>query len=53
MASEIRAAGGAAETAVADAEAEQAVEEHAEVVVDRAGSLDISINLIGVDHIQG
>ena len=36
-----------------DANAEQAVEEHAQTVVDRAGSLDISINLIGVDHIQG
>jgi 3-oxoacyl-[acyl-carrier protein] reductase len=53
VAREIRAAGGAAETAVVDAEAEQAVEKHAEVVVDRAGSLDISINLIGVEHIQG
>ncbi len=53
VARQIRAAGGAAETAVVDAEAEQAVEEHAQAVIDRAGSLDISINLIGVDHIQG
>jgi 3-oxoacyl-[acyl-carrier protein] reductase len=53
VATKIRAAGGAAETAVVDADAEQTVEEHAQVVVDRAGSLDISINLIGVDHIQG
>jgi len=53
VATKIRAAGGAAETAVVDADAEQAVEEHAQVVVDRARSLDISINLIGVDHIQG
>jgi 3-oxoacyl-[acyl-carrier protein] reductase len=53
VARRIRAAGGAAETAVVDAEAEQVVEEHARAVVDRAGSLDISINLIGVDHIQG
>src|SRR4051812_14552755 len=53
VATNIRAAGGTAETAVVDASAEQAVEEHAQAVVDRAGSLDISINLIGVDHIQG
>jgi NADP-dependent 3-hydroxy acid dehydrogenase YdfG len=53
VAAKIRAAGGAAETAVVDADAEQAVEEHTQAVVDRAGSLDISINLIGVDHIQG
>jgi len=53
VATKIRAAGGAAETAVVDAVAEQAVDEHAQAVVDRAGSLDISINLIGVDHIQG
>ena len=53
VATKIRAVGGAAETAVVDAEAEQAVDEHAQAVVDRAGSLDISINLIGIDHIQG
>jgi NAD(P)-dependent dehydrogenase (short-subunit alcohol dehydrogenase family) len=53
VATEIRAAGGAAETAVVDADAEQAVEEHADAVIDRAGSLDVSINLIEVDHIQG
>jgi 3-oxoacyl-[acyl-carrier protein] reductase len=49
----VRAAGGTAETAVVDAQVEQAVERHAQAVVDRAGSLDISINLIGVDHVQG
>jgi 3-oxoacyl-[acyl-carrier protein] reductase len=53
VATKILVAGGTAETAVVDANAEQAVEEHAQTVVDRAGSLDISINLIGVDHIQG
>jgi 3-oxoacyl-[acyl-carrier protein] reductase len=53
VATKIRAVGGAAEVAVVDADSEQAVEEHAHAVVDRAGSLDISINLIGVDHIQG
>jgi 3-oxoacyl-[acyl-carrier protein] reductase len=53
VATKIRAVGGAAEVAVVDADSEQAVEEHAQAVVNRAGSLDISINLIGVDHIQG
>jgi NAD(P)-dependent dehydrogenase (short-subunit alcohol dehydrogenase family) len=52
-AKKIRAAGGLAHTAVVDANSEQAVEKHAKAVVDQAGSLDISINLIGVDHIQG
>jgi 3-oxoacyl-[acyl-carrier protein] reductase len=53
VATRILVAGGTAEAAVVDANAEQAVEEHAQTVVDRAGSLDISINLIAVDHIQG
>jgi 3-oxoacyl-[acyl-carrier protein] reductase len=53
VAKKIRSAGGLAHTAVVDANSEQAVEKHANAVVDQAGSLDISINLIGVDHIQG
>jgi NAD(P)-dependent dehydrogenase (short-subunit alcohol dehydrogenase family) len=53
VATKIRAVGGTAEVAMVDADSERAVEEHARAVVDRAGSLDISINLIGVDHIQG
>jgi NAD(P)-dependent dehydrogenase (short-subunit alcohol dehydrogenase family) len=42
VATKILVAGGTAEAAVVDANAEQAVEEHAQTVVDRAGSLDIS-----------
>jgi len=53
VAAAIRDAGGVAETAVVDAQSEQAVQQHAQAVVDEAGSLDISINLIGVPHIQG
>lgn len=53
VAKKIRAAGGLAHTALVYSNSEQAVEKHAEAVVDQAGSLDISINLIGVDHIQG
>ncbi len=52
-ATKIREIGGVVETAVVDAHVEQAVEAHAQAVVDRGGSLDVSINLIGVEHIQG
>jgi short-subunit dehydrogenase len=37
VATKVLVAGGTAETAVVDANAEQAVEEHAQTVVDRAG----------------
>ena len=46
VAQEIRAAGGAAETAQVDALDERAVDEHADAVAMSAGSLDISFNLI-------
>lgn len=46
VAQEIRAAGGTAETAVVDVEDERAVEEHAGRIASRAGSLDISLNLV-------
>src|SRR5712692_1074106 len=46
LAADIRAAGGSAETAVADATDEQAVNEHIRSVVARAGRLDVSINLV-------
>jgi NAD(P)-dependent dehydrogenase (short-subunit alcohol dehydrogenase family) len=55
VAKEITAADGTAETARVDALDEQAVERHADAVVARAGSLDISFNAIGIpqDGIQG
>ncbi len=55
VAKEIAAAGGVAETAVVDALDEQAIEAHADAVVRKAGSLDISFNAIGVpqEGIQG
>ncbi|MFJ8309399.1 MULTISPECIES: SDR family NAD(P)-dependent oxidoreductase [unclassified Streptomyces] len=53
VASEITAAGGRAEVAVVDALDEKAVEEHARQVVGRAGSLDVSFNLIGRGDVQG
>ncbi|MCL5995885.1 MAG: SDR family oxidoreductase [Chloroflexi bacterium] len=46
VAADITAAGGAAEVAVVDATDEQAVNQHVQAVVARAGHLDISINLI-------
>jgi 3-oxoacyl-[acyl-carrier protein] reductase len=53
VADDIRAAGGAAETAVVDALDERAVDEHADAVAAEAGSLDISFNLISHDVVQG
>ena len=46
VADDIRAAGGAAETAQVDAFDEEQVQEHARAVVAANGSLDISFNVI-------
>ena len=53
VASGIRAAGGTAETAQVDALDERAVDEHADAVAARAGSIDISFNLISQGDVQG
>jgi 3-oxoacyl-[acyl-carrier protein] reductase len=53
VAGEVRAAGGAAQTAVLDALDEHAVDRHAESVVAAAGSIDISFNLISIGDVQG
>ncbi|HEX4221602.1 MAG TPA: SDR family oxidoreductase [Pseudonocardiaceae bacterium] len=53
LAEEIAAAGGTVATAQVDALDEQAVQAHAEEVVAESGSIDISINLISVDDVQG
>lgn len=53
VAGEIRAAGGAAETAQVDALDERAVDEHADVVAAEAGSIDISFNLISKPFVHG
>ena len=52
VAEQIRAAGGAAETAQVDALDEKAVEEHADAVVERAGSIDVSFNAISIQDVQ-
>ena len=53
VANEISDAGGTAHTAEVDAFDEQAVSDHVEAVVARAGALDISVNAVGVPHVQG
>lgn len=53
VAAEIRAAGGSAEAAVVDALDEGAVDEHMRAVAGRAGSVDISFNLVTHGDVQG
>jgi NADP-dependent 3-hydroxy acid dehydrogenase YdfG len=49
VAQQIRSAGGVAHTAQLDALEEQAVDQHADAVAEKAGSIDISFNLISLD----
>ncbi len=53
LADEIRAAGGRAETDRFDVLDEQAVRAHADAVVARAGSIDISFSLVPMGESQG
>ena len=53
VADEIMDAGGKAEWAVVDALDPVAVARHADDVVEAAGAIDVSLNAIGVDHVQG
>jgi NAD(P)-dependent dehydrogenase (short-subunit alcohol dehydrogenase family) len=53
VANEIAAAGGAAEIAVLDALDGRAVDEHVQDVVSKAGSVDVSFNLINRGDVQG
>jgi NAD(P)-dependent dehydrogenase (short-subunit alcohol dehydrogenase family) len=53
VATEITSAGGSAEAAVLDALDEQAVDDHVRDVVSRAGSVDVSFNLISRGDVQG
>jgi len=53
VADAIAAEGGRAHVAVVDALDEKAVEEHAKSVVDRAGHIDVSINLVSRGDVQG
>jgi len=51
VADRIRKAGGQAETAVVDAMDAKAVNDHIETVVEKTGSVDISVNVIPLDGI--
>jgi len=53
VAEEISAAGGEAETAQVDALDEKAVDEHADVVTEKAGGIDVSFNAISHGDIHG
>jgi 3-oxoacyl-[acyl-carrier protein] reductase len=53
VAGEISAAGGTAEAARVDALDERAVEEHAAAVAEKAGSIDVLFNAIGMEDVQG
>jgi NAD(P)-dependent dehydrogenase (short-subunit alcohol dehydrogenase family) len=53
VADEIAAAGGQAHVAVVDALDETAVDRHAAAVVERSGTLDISVNVISDQDVQG
>jgi len=53
VAEEIIAGGGEAETAELDAFDRNAVNNHVDEVVERAGSVDISFNAVGITAVQG
>jgi NAD(P)-dependent dehydrogenase (short-subunit alcohol dehydrogenase family) len=53
VAEAIRAAGGAAQTALLDATDEQAVDAYVDTVAEQAGRIDISFNLITHGDVQG
>jgi NAD(P)-dependent dehydrogenase (short-subunit alcohol dehydrogenase family) len=53
VAEQIRAAGGAADTASVDALDERAVDEHAASVAEAGGSLDVSMNVIAHPYTHG
>ena len=53
VAADIRAAGGTVDCAVVDALDEQAVDRHADEVAERAGSIDVSMNVIAHPYTHG
>jgi 3-oxoacyl-[acyl-carrier protein] reductase len=53
VAEEIRSAGGVVETAQVDALDEQTVNRFVDAVAEKAGSIDISFNLISYEDVQG
>lgn len=53
VAADVSAAGGVAEIAEVDALDEQAVNDHADAVLARAGRIDVAVNAVGIMHVQG
>jgi NAD(P)-dependent dehydrogenase (short-subunit alcohol dehydrogenase family) len=53
VAKDITSGGGSAEVALVDALDEQAVDEHVQAVASKAGSVDVSFNLINRGDVQG
>lgn len=53
VAAEIEAAGGRVELAAVDALDESATTAHAAAVARKAGGIDVLVNAVGVDHVQG
>ena len=53
LAMEIAKTGGVAEAAQVDALDGQAVEQHANSIIEKAGSIDVSFNLISIPHVHG
>lgn len=53
LAAELAAVGARAEIAALDALDRRAVDEHANAVAKTAGTIDVSVNAVGFDHVQG
>ncbi len=53
VANDIREAGGKADVAVVDARDEAAVNAHADAVVEKTGRIDVTLNAVGIMHVQG
>ena len=53
LAMEIANTGGVAEAALVDALDARGVEQHAKSIIEKAGSIDVSFNLIAIPHVHG
>ncbi|MFI1194847.1 SDR family NAD(P)-dependent oxidoreductase [Micromonospora sp. NPDC020750] len=53
LAKEITAEGGRAYAHQVDALDQESVDEHAALVAEQAGGIDVSFNAVGLDHVQG
>lgn len=53
VAADIIASGGLAESAEVDALDERSIETHADAVAEKAGSIDVVLNAVGILHVQG